>query len=125
MMIVAQQTPVPRDVGVFEWLLDSASWSGTNGIVASLGDTVTLCAIVVVVAVVTMVPLASWLAHTGRGEVSVSWAVSLSRAVPTFAVAGLLVPFSLRNGWGFEPWPIFIALLLLALPPIFLNTYTA
>ena len=42
-----------------------------------------------------------------------------------YAVAGLLVPISLRNGWGFEPWPIFIALLLLALPPIFLNTYTA
>jgi osmoprotectant transport system permease protein len=51
--------------------------------------------------------------------------VTLSRAVPTFAVAGLLVPISLRSGWGFEPWPIFIALLLLALPPIFLNTYTA
>lgn len=124
-MILAQQTPVPRDIGVFEWLFDSASWSGDNGILVSLGDTITLCAIVVVVATVTMVPLASWLAHTGRGEVSVSWVVSLSRAVPTFAVAGLLVPISLRNGWGFEPWPIFIALLLLALPPIFLNTYTA
>ena len=72
-----------------------------------------------------MIPLASWLAHTRRGEVSVSWMVTLSRAIPTFAVAGLLVPISLRNGWGFEPWPIFIALLLLALPPIFLNTYTA
>jgi osmoprotectant transport system permease protein len=32
---------------------------------------------------------------------------------------------SLRSGWGFEPWPIFLALLLLALPPIYLNTYTA
>jgi osmoprotectant transport system permease protein len=51
--------------------------------------------------------------------------VTLSRAVPTFAIAGLLVPVSLVNGWGFEPWPIFIALLLLALPPIYLNTYTA
>ncbi len=51
--------------------------------------------------------------------------MSLSRAVPTFAVAGLLVPISLREGWGFEPWPIFIALLLLSLPPIYLNTYTA
>jgi osmoprotectant transport system permease protein len=51
--------------------------------------------------------------------------VTLSRAVPTFAIAGLLVPISLVNGWGFEPWPVFIALLLLALPPIYLNTYTA
>lgn len=45
--------------------------------------------------------------------------------MPTFAVAGLLVPIALRRGWGAEPVPIFTALLLLALPPIFLNTYTA
>lgn len=119
------QAPVPRDIGVFEWLMDPNSWVGNNGILASLADTVALCAIVVAIAAITMVPLASWLAHTRRGEVSVAWTVTLSRAIPTFAVAGLLVPISLRNGWGFEPWPIFIALLLLALPPIFLNTYTA
>jgi len=41
------------------------------------------------------------------------------------AVAALLVPVALRRGWGFEPWPIFLALLLLALPPLYLNTYTA
>jgi osmoprotectant transport system permease protein len=119
------QAAVPRDIGVFEWLFDPDSWTGTGGILASLTDTVALCATVVAVASVTMIPLAAWLAHTRRGEVSVSWMVTLSRAIPTFAVAGLLVPISLRNGWGFEPWPIFIALLLLALPPIFLNTYTA
>ena len=123
--MVLAQAAVPRDIGVFEWLFDSDSWAGTNGILASLADTVALCAIVMAVAVVTMIPLAAWLAHTRTGEVSVSWMVTLSRAIPTFAVAGLLVPISLRNGWGFEPWPIFIALLLLALPPIFLNTYTA
>ncbi len=119
------QAAVPRDIGVFEWLFDPNSWTGSNGILASLADTVVLCAIVVAIAGATMIPLAAWLAHTRRGEVSVSWMVTLSRAIPTFAVAGLLVPISLRNGWGFEPWPIFIALLLLALPPIFLNTYTA
>lgn len=124
-MTVLAQAPVPRDIGFLAWLLDPDSWTGTDGILASLADTVVLCAIVVVVATITMVPLASWLAHTRRGEVSVSWLVTLSRAIPTFAVAGLLVPLSLRSGWGFEPWPIFIALLLLALPPIFLNTYTA
>ena len=123
--MVLAQAAERRDIGVFEWLFDPGSWTGANGILASLADTLALCSIVVAVAGVTMVPLAAFLAHTRRGEVAVSWAVTLSRAVPTFAVAGLLVPISLRNGWGFEPWPIFIALLLLALPPIFLNTYTA
>ena len=45
--------------------------------------------------------------------------------MPTFAVAALLVPVALRRGGGVEPWPIFLALLLLALPPLYLNTYTA
>jgi osmoprotectant transport system permease protein len=119
------QAAARRDIGVFEWLFDAASWKGPVGIVTSLGDTVKLCAAVVAVATIAAVPLAAVLAHLRRGELAMTWAVTLSRAVPTFAIAGLLVPISLRQGWGTEPWPIFTALLLLALPPVFLNTYTA
>jgi osmoprotectant transport system permease protein len=122
---VQAQAAVPRDIGLWEWLSDPQTWSGPDGIWASLAETLALCAVVVVVATVLAVPLAAWLAHNRRGEIGVTWMVTLSRAVPTFAIAGLLVPVSLVNGWGFEPWPIFIALLLLALPPIYLNTYTA
>ena len=123
-MILAQEA-VPRDVGVFEFLFGSRYWTGNGGVLSSLWETVVLCAAVVTVATVIAVPLGAGLAHVRRGELSVTWIVTLSRAVPTFAIAGLLVPLSLRRGWGFEPWPIFIALLLLALPPIYLNTYTA
>ena len=119
------QAAVPRGTGLFEWLFDGDSWTGTGGILASLWDTVILCAAVVLVAVILAVPSAAALSHARKGELSSTAMVALSRAVPTFAVAGLLVPLSLRQGWGFEPWPIFVALLLLALPPIFLNTYTA
>ena len=122
---VATQAAVPRDVTLWEWLSDPETWTGPTGIWSSLGETVLLAGIVVVVATVAAVPLAAWLAHYRKGEIGVTWMVTLSRAVPTFAIAGLLVPVSLVNGWGFEPWPIFIALLLLALPPIYLNTYTA
>ena len=118
------QAAVPRDIGLFEFLFGSEYWTGPDGILTSLWDTVVLCTVVMVVATLLSVPLATWLAHHGRGELSVTWLVTLSRAVPTFALAGLLVPISLRRGWGFEPWPIFIALLLLAIPPIYLNTYT-
>jgi osmoprotectant transport system permease protein len=120
-----EQAAVPRDIGLFEWLFDPDTWTGSNGILASLRDTVVLCAAVVAVAVVLAVPSAAFLAHARRGEISSTWLVSISRAVPTFAIAALLLPWSLRRGWGFEPWPIFIALLLLALVPIYLNTYTA
>lgn len=122
---VTGQAAVPRDITLWEWLSDPDTWTGPDGIWASFVDTMVLCAVVVSVAVVVAVPLAAWLAHNRRGEIGVTWMVTLSRAVPTFAIAGLLVPISLINGWGFEPWPIFLALLLLALPPIYLNTYTA
>mgnify|MGYP001823335032 CR=1 FL=1 len=119
------QAAVPRNIGVFEFLFGAEYWTGDGGILTSLWDTIVLSGAVVVVATVIAVPLATALAHYQRGELSVTWIVTLSRAIPTFAIAGLLVPVSLRRGWGFEPWPIFIALLLLALPPIYLNTYTA
>ena len=125
MSAVLAQQAVRRDIGLWEWLSDPDTWTGSTGILTSLWDTVVLCAAVVAVATAIAVPLAAVLSHLRRGELGVTWIVTLSRAVPTFAVAGLLVPISLRQGWGFEPWPIFIALLLLALPPIYLNTYTA
>ncbi len=116
---------VDRDIGLWEWISDSATWSGPNGIVTSLVDTVVLCAIVTLVASLASVPIAALLAHGRRAELSTTWLVSISRAVPTFAIAALLLPWSLERGWGFEPWPIFVALLLLALVPIYLTTYTA
>jgi len=125
MPLLPSQTAVPRDIGFFEWLFDPDTWTGETGILVSLRDTVMLCAAVTLVAVIVAVPTAAVLAHFRRAEVSSTWVVSISRAVPTFAIAALLVPWSLERGWGFEPWPIFIALLLLALVPIYLNTYTA
>ncbi|MDH3707550.1 MAG: hypothetical protein OES57_15895, partial [Acidimicrobiia bacterium] len=109
MSSVLAQAAVPRDIGVFEFLFGAEYWTGAGGILTSLWDTVTLCAAVVLVATLVAVPLATVLAHHNRGELSVTWLVTLSRAIPTFAIAGLLVPISLRRGLGFEPWPIFIA----------------
>ncbi len=119
------QVAVPRDIGFFEWFFDADTWAGDNGILASMLDTVILCGAVTLAAAAVSIPMAAILAHLRRAEVSSTWLVSISRAVPTFAIAALLVPWSLERGWGFEPWPIFIALLLLALVPIYLNTYTA
>lgn len=122
---VPGQRAVPRDIGFFEWFFDADTWTGNGGIFDSLRETVVLCAAVTSVAALVAVPAAAVLAHFRRAEISSTWLVSISRAVPTFAIAALLVPWSLRRGWGFEPWPIFVALLLLALVPIYLTTYTA
>jgi osmoprotectant transport system permease protein len=65
------------------------------------------------------------LAHHRRGELTAAFFVSIGRAIPTVAVIGMAVIVSLRNGFGFEPWPIIIALVLLGVPPAFANTYAA
>lgn len=119
------QVAVPRDTTLREWLGDPETWTGSAGILASLGDTLTLVIAVIIVSVLLAVPTASLLAHLGRAELASAWVVNIGRAIPTFAIAGLLVPISLRSGFGFEPWPIFIALILLTVPPIYLSTYTA
>lgn len=122
---VLAQAALPRDISLGEFLLDAELWTRPEGILDSLLDTLALCSAVILVGTLIALPLAAYLAHQRRGEVAVSWIVTLSRAVPTLAVAALLVPLSLRAGWGFEPWPIFIGLLLLALPQIYINTYTS
>lgn len=119
------QAAFPRDISLRDWLLDPTSWTSPTGIIPSLLDTLLLCACVMATALVLAVPSAAVLAHMGRGRIASAWIVNIGRAVPTFALAALLVPVSLRAGYGFEPWPIFIALTLLALPPIYLGTYTA
>jgi len=124
-MTLTRAQAVRRDIGLFEWLFDAGTWTGANGILAAAGDTVRLCAAVVVTATLLAVPLGAFLAHVRRGELAATWVVNVGRAIPTFAVAGLLVPISLRWGLGFEPWPVYIALTLLAVPPIFLTTFTA
>ncbi len=124
MTLLAAQA-VPRDIGLFDWLFDGNTWTGGNGILAAAGDTVRLCAAVIVTATLLAVPLGALLAHVRRGELAASWIVNVGRAIPTFAVAGLLVPISLRWGLGFEPWPVFLALTLLSVPPVFLTTFTA
>jgi osmoprotectant transport system permease protein len=119
------QAALPRDITLRGWFLDAASWTGQEGILASLLDTLLLCAAVMLVAAVVAVPTAAVLAHLGRARIVSAWLVNVGRAVPTFALAALLVPVSLRAGYGFEPWPIFTALTLMALPPMYLGTYTA
>jgi osmoprotectant transport system permease protein len=125
MWSVIAQTAVPRDITLGEWLGDPETWTGSSGILANLGDTVTLCVAVITFSVALAVPSAAMLAHRRLAPLASAWFVNVGRAIPTLAIAGLLVPVSLRAGYGFEPWPIFIALTLLTVPPMFLSTYTA
>jgi osmoprotectant transport system permease protein len=110
---------------VVEWFTHLEDRAGSGPISEQMWLTVWHSGVALIVVLVVAIPAAAVLAHHRKGELLASWTVSIGRAVPTITVVGLLVIVSLRNGLGIEPWPIIGALVLLGLPPAFINTYAA
>jgi osmoprotectant transport system permease protein len=109
---------------MWEYLTSDAAWSGRNGIPSLTWAHIQLSAAAVLVAAVVAVPSAIVLGHLRRGSFLAVSVVNVGRAIPSFAVMALVLPFLLRYGFGLGFWPTRVALVLLALPPIFTNTYT-
>ncbi|HEY7704492.1 MAG TPA: ABC transporter permease [Acidimicrobiia bacterium] len=115
--------------GVFSdliaYLADPNSWTGQDGIIARLSEHIGLSVLAVVLAVILALPPAMVLAHRRKGSVLAVGLVNVGRAVPTFGVIALALPLCLALGLGLGFWPTLIAMVVLAMPPIFTNTYTA
>jgi osmoprotectant transport system permease protein len=109
---------------MWDYLGSDAAWSGRNGLPALLWAHLQLSLTALVVAAVVALPPAVLLGHVKRGALLAVSVVNIGRAIPSFAVIALLLPFSLRWGFGLGFWPTLVALVLLAIPPIFTNTYT-
>jgi osmoprotectant transport system permease protein len=109
---------------MWDYLGTDAAWSGRNGLPALLWAHLQLSFASLLIAVVVAIPPAVVLGHVRRGALLAISIVNIGRAVPSFAVIALLLPFSLRWGFGLGFWPTLVALVLLAIPPIFTNTYT-
>lgn len=108
----------------FDYLTTADNWWGRTGLANLAWNHLRISVVVVVVAALVSLPPAIWLGHRRAGGFVAVTAVNLSRALPTFAVMALIFPFSLRYGFGLGFWPTFVPLLLLALPPMFVNAYT-
>ena len=104
-------------------LTTSDNWWGRRGITTRIVDHVRNSVAATGVAAAVAIPAALWLGHIRRGGAVATAAVNLGRAVPSFAIVALALPFSLRFGFGLGFWPTMVALVALALPPIFTNTY--
>ncbi len=72
----------------------------------------------ILIACLVTLPIAIWLGHKGRAQLAASTAANVGRAVPSFAV---LVFFSTYLGLNIGN--LVFAMVLLAIPPIFTNTY--
>lgn len=107
-----------------DYLTTSDSWWGRNGLAPLTWNHVRLSLLAVLAAMAAALPPAILLGHLRRGGVAAVAVVNISRAIPTFAIIALILPLSLQYGFGLGFWPTFVALFLLALPPIFANAYT-
>jgi osmoprotectant transport system permease protein len=121
--VLFAQTQEPTNV--WQWLTDSSQRAVTGDIPAQAWTTFWHSMLAFAIAALVAIPLAAVLAHFRRVEVLSTWVVNIGRVIPTVTIVAVFVIISLRNGYGFEPWPIVIALVLLALPPLYSNTYTA
>jgi osmoprotectant transport system permease protein len=99
------------------------NWWGRRGIATRIEDHVWISVVATAAAVAIAVPPAMWLGHIRRGGALAGAVVNIGRAVPSFALIALALPISLRWGLGLGFWPTLVALVALALPPIFTNTY--
>ena len=98
-------------------------WSGRNGILARTVAHLLVSVAAVAAGAILTVPLAIVLGHRRRGGVVAIAAVNLGRAIPSLAILALALPLSIRYGFGLGAIPTLVALTVLAMPPLFANTY--
>jgi osmoprotectant transport system permease protein len=104
---------------VAQWFQDNWSSGVGGGIQQRAIEQLQISALSVLIALLIALPPAVWLGHLGRGGTFAINVANIGRALPSFAILVLALQFT--NQIGFLP--TVIALVALAIPPIFTNTY--
>jgi osmoprotectant transport system permease protein len=116
---------------VVDFLIDPASWSGPTGITTRLVEHLFLSFVALLAASLVALPLGFYIGHTGRLQLLGINLANIGRAIPSYAVMVMIFPITLAlaQPLGYEPrlgltfLPIFLAMTLLAIPPILVATY--
>jgi osmoprotectant transport system permease protein len=137
MSVLADDSGRPGFDKVGVWLNDPANWTGSDGLLFHLRQHVVYTVVAVLVALIIALPLGLLVGHTRKGVFLIAGLANSLRAVPALGLVVLLViwispkiklnqsvPGILPNR-GALPYLIvvLIALVLLAIPPILINTY--
>jgi len=113
------------------WLSDPATWAGPTGIPTRLLEHVWISIVSIAAATAVALPVGLWIGHTNRGSTLAINLANIGRAVPSYAILVMVLPISLALAptLGYSPSlglsfiPTFTAMVLLAIPPILVNTY--
>ncbi len=107
------------------WFANPAHWTGGAGVPYRLAAHVAISVVSVGLAAAIAMPLGVYVGHTGRGQAVAVNLANVGRAIPSLAAIALVVPFTqaLDRQLGFSLYPTIVAMVVLALPPILVNTY--
>jgi osmoprotectant transport system permease protein len=112
---------------VWAWLTDGENWSGNDGIPELAKNHLQVSLAAMLTATVIALPIGLWLGHVRRGGVIAINVANVGRALPTYAILvfavlwiGITSPSWLEWTGSAATW---IALVLLAVPPMLTNTY--
>lgn len=107
------------------WFSDPADWTGPDGIPQRLLEHIEISGLSILITVAIVVPIGLWIGHTRRGATLAVGAAALGRAVPTLAAIAIVLPITAAYDpqLGFKLYPVLLAMILLAAPPILVNTY--
>ncbi|MGD6745030.1 ABC transporter permease [Streptomyces sp. BH106] len=100
------------------WLVGGEQWAGSDGIATRVAEHLQYSLLATLVAAAIALPVGLLIGHTGRGAFVAINLSSFGRALPT---VGLVVLVFLAS--GLSMWPVYIALVALAVPSIVTNTY--
>ena len=108
-----------------EWILDGRHWSGPDGIWLRLFQHVELSVASLGAAALIAIPIGLAVGHTRRGQFAAVQAANLGRSIPSLAILSLVfvVVVNLVPELAFGFVPTFVALTLLGIPTILVNTY--
>jgi osmoprotectant transport system permease protein len=111
---------------IVKWFLDPVHLTGTGSIQQRLLEHILLSGSAILVATVIGLPIGLYIGHTRRFANLAINIANIGRALPSYALVVMILPVSLAISpeYGLDPIPTFVAMTLLAIPPILVGAYS-
>lgn len=116
---------------IIGFFLDPANWQGDTGIPNRMFEHLVISGSGILAATLIALPIGLYIGHSGRGAGLAINLANIGRAVPSYAMMVIPLPFTLALApiLGYSPTfglnflPIFLAMTFLAIPPLLVSTY--
>jgi osmoprotectant transport system permease protein len=110
---------------LISWFLAPEHIVGAGGVVQRVVEHLVLSLAAIATATAIGLPIGLYIGHTGRFANLAINIANIGRALPSYALVVMILPISLTLSpqYGLDPIPTFVAMSLLAIPPILVGAY--